>query len=250
MQIMQLDIRLGRGLCGLHSQRPSIFRIEPEEHDALLVIRLVRRWHFFDFDCSWQRAQRIEQLCAGGYLSMRIAAGDQFGDAHPQLQVCAAWNDFFQFGRCIKCEYFAMIHDGYALAKLVGLFHVMRGQEGGHALLVERANAIPQKQARLRIEAVGRLVEEKHVGRVHQGARQHQALRHTAGVAAHFVIATIAQSKFFEQGIGARIALGARNSMIAGVKGQDFARAGCGPGFSAAAQRRYAASRSWGLLTR
>ena len=62
-----------------------------------------------------------------------------------------------------------MIHDGDALAELVGLLHIMRRQQHGEPLRVERANADPKEQARLRIKAVGRLFQEEYVGRMHQG---------------------------------------------------------------------------------
>ena len=73
-----------------------------------------------------------------------------------------------------------MIHDGHAIAQLVGLFHVMRGDQDRLALTMELAQYLPERQPALRVEAGGGFVEEQHLWPMHDGARDHQPLRHTA----------------------------------------------------------------------
>jgi hypothetical protein len=92
-------------------------------------------------------------------------------------------------------------------------------------LRVERANAVPQEQAGLRVEVVGGLIEKEHVGRVHERARDHEALRHAAGVAGHAVVLAVAQAQFVEEGVGALLALAVRHAVIGGVEGEDLAHA-------------------------
>ena len=72
------------------------------------------------------------------------------------------------------------VDDREAVAELVGLLHVVRGEEDGLALAVQLAEDLPQREAALRVEAGGRLVEEEDRGPVHDRPRHHQALRHAA----------------------------------------------------------------------
>src|SRR5207244_12849959 len=85
-------------------------------------------------------------------------------------------------------------------------------------------DAIAQEQLRRCIQTIGWLVEEEHIWRMHQRACQHQALRHTTRVAAHHLIAAIAQTQFIEQRISARSPLSARQAMIAGMEGENLTR--------------------------
>ena len=54
-----------------------------------------------------------------------------------------------------------MVDDRDPVAELVGLLHVVRGEEDRLALGVELAEDLPQRDAALRVEAGGRLVEEQ-----------------------------------------------------------------------------------------
>ena len=93
---------------------------------------------------------------------MRLASGAGKLDAH--LDGVAAGDQLLQLGGSVVHQNAAFVHDGDAAAELVGLVHIVRGEQDGEALRVERANAVPEKQARLRVQVVGRLIEEKHVG--------------------------------------------------------------------------------------
>ena len=79
-----------------------------------------------------------------------------------------------------------MIHDGDAVAELICLLHVMRGQQDGQALRVQAANVIPEEEARLRIEIIRRLIQEEHLRSMHQGAGDHQPLGHATGITIDF----------------------------------------------------------------
>jgi hypothetical protein len=79
----------------------------------------------------------------------------------------------------------AVVHDRDAVAELVGLLHVVRGQQDRLARRVELAEDLPQREPALRVEAGGRLVEEQHGGPVQDRARHHEPLRHAAGQRVH-----------------------------------------------------------------
>ena len=55
----------------------------------------------------------------------------------------------------------AVVDDGEPVAELVGLLHVVGGEQDGLAVGVELAEDLPQGDAALRVEAGGRLVEEE-----------------------------------------------------------------------------------------
>ena len=54
-----------------------------------------------------------------------------------------------------------MVDDREPVAELVGLLHVVRGEEDGLAVGVQLAEDLPQRDAALRVEAGGGLVEEE-----------------------------------------------------------------------------------------
>ena len=58
-------------------------------------------------------------------------------------------------------EQVPVVDDGEPVAELVGLLHVVRGEEDGLALAVQLAEDLPQREAALRVEAGGGLVEEE-----------------------------------------------------------------------------------------
>ena len=61
----------------------------------------------------------------------------------------------------VEGEDAAVVHDRDPVAELVGLLHVVRGEEDRLALVVELAEDLPEREAALRIEPGGRLVEEQ-----------------------------------------------------------------------------------------
>ena len=75
----------------------------------------------------------------------------------------------------------AAVHDDQLVAEGEGLFHVVRGQQDGRALLFELAELVPDQVADLGIQARGRLVEDQEARLVEQGAGDDQAAFHPAG---------------------------------------------------------------------
>ena len=51
-----------------------------------------------------------------------------------QFQAGTARNEFFQFGSRIEHENTPFIHNGDTLTQLIGLFHIMRGEQNSRAL--------------------------------------------------------------------------------------------------------------------
>ena len=54
-----------------------------------------------------------------------------------------------------------VVHDRQPVAELLGLVHVVRGDDQGDALLLQPVEPVPQKVPRLRVEPGGRLVEDQ-----------------------------------------------------------------------------------------
>ena len=65
----------------------------------------------------------------------------------------------------------------------VGLLEVLRGQEDGRALLVDAPDLVPDRQPARGVQAGRRLVEEQHVGPVHERGGEVQPALHAARVA-------------------------------------------------------------------
>ena len=70
-----------------------------------------------------------------------------------------------------------MVHDRDPVAQHLGLVHVVRRQHDGAAGVVEPGEQVPEVAAGLRVERGGRLVEEDHLGVVHQRAGDREPLR-------------------------------------------------------------------------
>ena len=66
------------------------------------------------------------------------------------------------FAGRVEREEPAVVDDGQPVAELVGLLHVVGREEDRLAVDVELAEDLPQRDAALRVEAGGRLVEEQH----------------------------------------------------------------------------------------
>ena len=98
---------------------------------------------------------------------------------HLQLDPVLADQRLERVGR-VHHDQRPVVHDRDPAAVL-GLVHVVRGQEDGDRLAVpELVDVLPDVRPRLRIEAHGRLVEEEDARRVDQPARYLQASLHAA----------------------------------------------------------------------
>ena len=86
-------------------------------------------------------------------------------------------------------------------------------------------NALPEEEARLRVQVVGWLVEEQHLRLVHQRTRQHYPLLQPSRKPAQLLFPPLVQTKLLKQGGSTRCAFGPRHAMIGGMIGQDLAYA-------------------------
>ena len=75
----------------------------------------------------------------------------------------------------------AVVHDDQPVAQLLGLVHVVGGEDQGDALLLEPEQPVPQHVPGLRVEPGGRLVEQQDLGLVDQRAGDGQPALHAAG---------------------------------------------------------------------
>src|SRR5271155_1074111 len=67
----------------------------------------------------------------------------------------------FQFRRFAQRGNLAAVHQGEFVAEFVGLVHVVRGDQNGHAeIFAQLAQTIPNGVARHRIETNGRLIKK------------------------------------------------------------------------------------------
>lgn len=81
------------------------------------------------------------------------------------------------FGRSQR-EQLPVIDDREPVAELIGFFHVVRGQQDRLTLSVQFAEDLPEREAALRIQPGGRLVEEQGGRPVHDRPGDHETLRH------------------------------------------------------------------------
>ena len=77
----------------------------------------------------------------------------------------------------------SVVDDRESVAQLVGLLEVLRGEEDGGASLVDAPHLVPDRQPARRVEPGGRLVEEQHLGLVHERRREVEPAFHAARVA-------------------------------------------------------------------
>ena len=110
-------------------------------------------------------------------------------------------------GRVLRDD-LAVVDDGHLVGDALGLFHVMRGEKDGDLLLIaQAADEGPDVVAGLRIEANGRLIEEKDSRFVEQRAGNLEAPLHAAGIGFHEVVPAVPQLDEFEEGVHPLLAL-------------------------------------------
>jgi len=84
----------------------------------------------------------------------------------------------------------------------------MRGQQDRHALLLQRTNQLEEIARRLRVEAAGRLVEDRHRRALHQDFGDRQALAHAARIGAHGLAAGLFEAHPLQRRRDALVGLG------------------------------------------
>ena len=88
-------------------------------------------------------------------------------------------------------------HD--VVGELVGLLHVLRGQQQGHPLPDPVGDGLPQPEPAVRVEPGGRLVEEDHRRPGHQGTGQVQPAAHAARVGLRGPVGRVGQLEPLQQ---------------------------------------------------
>src|SRR5690348_14105920 len=84
--------------------------------------------------------------------------------------------------------------------------------------VAQLAQAIPDEEARGWVEAGRRLVEEEHLWRVHECARDHDALALAAGEEIRLVARAIEQPELVEYLVGPPLALLRRHAVVGRVE--------------------------------
>ena len=108
--------------------------------------------------------------------------------------------------------------DGKAVHALLQLGQDVRSDDDGHATRLQLAQCGVEVADGLRVQAVGGLVEQQHLGLAQQGLRKPQALAHALGVFAHGAVARVGQAHAFQQ----RGALCEGRTLEAGEETQRF----------------------------
>ncbi len=144
-----------------------------------------------------------------------------------------------QGARRVEGDDAARVHDRRAIAQLLRLLEVVRGDHDRAALGRDRADHVPQVASRLRVEAGRRLVEEDDLGLVHEREGDREPLLLAAGELACERARLRLEPDRLEQPLDALAARGARRT------GRRRARAarsrrGCRRARSSAAARRSA----------
>src|SRR2546427_389882 len=79
----------------------------------------------------------------------------------------------------------AMIHDRHAVAELLRLFHIVRGEDDRPALPAERSDALPEGAPGLRIQPGGGLVQKDNPRVIDERHGDREPLQLTAGQGVH-----------------------------------------------------------------
>ncbi len=91
------------------------------------------------------------------------------------------------------------MHHSHHVAKMIRLFHVVRGHQNRRAeLAAQFGNPFPNGALCGRIQSHGRLVEKQNAGPVQHGLRDFKAPNHAAGILTHEFASDVHQLHEFE----------------------------------------------------
>src|SRR5665647_1099850 len=110
-----------------------------------------------------------------------------------------------------------MVHDRHTVAQVVGLLHVVRGEQYREAHAVQLVQDLPERQPALRVQTGRRLVEEEDVRAMGDAARDHEALGHAAGQRVHARLGAVGQAELLQQLVGASAGVAGARAEIPAV---------------------------------
>ena len=96
----------------------------------------------------------------------------------------------------------AAVHDGQSVTELLGLVHVVGGDDLGDALLLQPVEAVPQEVASLGVEPGGGLVEDEDLGVRDERPRDREPTLHPARQRVHLVVGPLGELGELEQLLG------------------------------------------------
>ena len=73
-----------------------------------------------------------------------------------------------------------LVDDGHTIAQGFRLLQIVSGQNNGQSGFIALLQIDPKTAAQFDIQPGGRLVQDQHLGVVHQGSSQHQASLHAS----------------------------------------------------------------------
>src|ERR1039458_6464979 len=124
----------------------------------------------------------------------------------------------FECGGRIFNENLAVVDDGDAVAELVGLLHVVGGEDDGDAFFAQAADGVPHGDAALRVESGAGFVEEQHLGAMRDGAGDLQALREASGELRGVGFRALGEQKLIQQLIGPLLRVAVREAEVEAVE--------------------------------
>src|ERR1700682_1320730 len=139
-------------------------------------------------------------------------------DRKAQLEHLAAGVLVDQASRRSEGDDLRLVHDDQAITELLRLFHIVRGQDDRHALLLEAVEAVPNQVPRLRVEPGGGLIEEQQIGLVDEGAGDREPPLHPTGKKLDVTTGTVRQLDEIEELLGALPGHITRQTEVAGVR--------------------------------
>ncbi len=112
-------------------------------------------------------------------------------------------------GRGVDVDDAAVLDDGDSIAEALGLFHEVGGEEDGFAAVANAAYQIPNRPARLGVEASSELVEEDDFRVVDEGHGDEESLLLAAGEVHEPGVALVFEAELVEEmfGIGGLFAV-------------------------------------------
>src|SRR5438128_1602516 len=111
----------------------------------------------------------------------------------------------------------ALVHDDEPVAELLGLVHVVSREDQCDAALLQPEEPIPNGVPCLRVEPGGGLVQQHHLGIVHERARDREPALHAAGKRLDLVVGPFVQLDEVDELVGAPAHVAPRQAEVTAV---------------------------------